>query len=272
MIVLQFSGFDVSVYFLDAWPFWLMALSFLWVPFVFNPLGLYYPRLLHDFGEWNKWVRSQDLSSDSSSWLAWWRTEMESRCGVWWHNRLLLVVRIFRFLLLASGLLSIVASKYDTSDFDTILYMLAAYGVVFFITVLLGDLKLANPFWNSLLSLLSGIVVVGVLGWAIIVGKLTVGSLIDVIAALFIFVFGAVEIAMTLLGRWAVRHTFFHSTLRVYHIAGGYIVFLPPFVISAFTLSFNKLQNRVLFNPNFVQIVKSGIIQRAEVLKRGHAE
>eukprot|EP00921_Rhytidocystis_pertsovi_P017013 GHVQ01026787.1.p1 GENE.GHVQ01026787.1~~GHVQ01026787.1.p1 ORF type:complete len:2671 (-),score=335.52 GHVQ01026787.1:3360-10901(-) len=271
-IYARFSGFDVSVYFLDAWPFWLMALSFLWVPFVFNPLGLYYPRLLHDFGEWNKWVRSQDLSSDSSSWLAWWRTEMESRCGVWWHNRLLLVVRIFRFLLLASGLLSIVASKYDTSDFDTILYMLAAYGVVFFITVLLGDLKLANPFWNSLLSLLSGIVVVGVLGWAIIVGKLTVGSLIDVIAALFIFVFGAVEIAMTLLGRWAVRHTFFHSTLRVYHIAGGYIVFLPPFVISAFTLSFNKLQNRVLFNPNFVQIVKSGIIQRAEVLKRGHAE
>nr|CEL71124.1 TPA: Callose synthase [Neospora caninum Liverpool] len=163
-----YCGFDAGLYFLDVWPLLLMALSLLFVPFLFNPLGMYYPRLLEDFSSWRKWMSSPDVRHDKASWLAWWRSEMETRCGIAWHHQLILVIRLFRFLVLSIGMVSCVA--------------------------------------------------------------------------------------------------------MTFHYIGGYFVFLVPILLSVFTLSFHKIQTRILFNPNFVTIVKSGLVQRAEVMKKGHGK
>lgn len=55
----QFAGLGASVFLLDTWPIMLMAISVNSVPFIFNPLGFYYPRLRQDFNNWNAWIASR---------------------------------------------------------------------------------------------------------------------------------------------------------------------------------------------------------------------
>lgn len=58
-MIVQYAGLEVGVLFLDTWPILLMAASINSVPFIFNPLGFYYPRLRQDFASWNAWLSSQ---------------------------------------------------------------------------------------------------------------------------------------------------------------------------------------------------------------------
>lgn len=60
---------------------------------------------------------------------------------------------------------------------------------------------------------------------------------------------------------------------RMYHRCAGFCTFAPLLVLSAITTSVHHLQTRILFNPTFVSIVKSGLVQREQVEKsgRGHS-
>ncbi|KFH12537.1 1,3-beta-glucan synthase component protein [Toxoplasma gondii MAS] len=275
MLLFIYSGycdFDAGLYFLDVWPLLLMALSLLFVPFLFNPLGMYYPRLLEDFSSWRKWMSSADVRQDKASWLAWWRSEMEGRCGIAWHHQLLLVIRLCRFLVLSIGMVSCVAMSIKASDLDCVIYLFGTAGCLLFLVIFLDDLKLASPNWNTVLSLVLCCTATVLLGWAISTERLTLSALLASTAAFLIFSYGLLEISFALLGRWAVRNDILAEAARTFHYIGGYFLFLIPILLSVFTLSFHKIQTRILFNPNFVTIVKSGLVQRAEVMKKGHGK
>ncbi|PHJ25323.1 beta-glucan synthase component protein [Cystoisospora suis] len=265
-----YCGFDASVYFLDAWPLLVMALSLLFVPFFFNPLGMYYPRLLEDFSSWRKWMSSRDVRHDRASWLAWWRSEMEGRCSLAWHHQLILVARLLRFTMLSIGMVSCVAMSIKASDVDCAIYLFGTAGCFLFLMIFLDDLKLASPNWNTVLSLAFCAIVVMLLGWAMATDRLTFSAVLASAGSFMIFSYGLLETSFVLLGRWAVRNDVLAEAARMFHYLGGFFVFLIPLLLSVFTLSFHKIQTRILFNPNFVTIVKSGLVQRAEILKKGH--
>ncbi|PFH31362.1 1,3-beta-glucan synthase component protein [Besnoitia besnoiti] len=265
-----YCGFDAGLYLLDAWPLLLMALSLLFVPFLFNPLGMYYPRLLEDFSSWRKWMSSRDVRHDKASWLAWWRSEMEGRCNIAWHHQVILVMRLSRFVVLSVGIVSCVATSIKATDLDCAVCLFGTAGCLLFLMIFLDDLKLASPNWNTLLSLGLCCTVTAGLGSAVATGSVTISALLASSAAFLIFCYGLLEISFVLLGRWAVRNDVLSEAARVFHYVGGFFVFVVPVLLSIFTLSFHKIQTRILFNPNFVTIVKSGLVQRAEVMKRGH--
>ena len=143
-MTVQYAGLDAGVLLHDTWPILLMAASIISVPFIFNPLGFYYPRLRQDFTSWNTWLSSQvglpsgplmrlsshisiqrapvhaatidhfpwlqELGMPKESWVSWWRGEMEQRCNIVWHHKVIIVLRLLRFPLLAAGITSCVAT------------------------------------------------------------------------------------------------------------------------------------------------------------------
>ncbi|CDJ39099.1 1,3-beta-glucan synthase component domain-containing protein, putative [Eimeria tenella] len=273
IIYATYAGLDAGVFFLDTWPIFLMAASINSVPFIFNPLGFYYPRLRQDFTSWNAWLSSHELGMPKESWVSWWREEMEQRCNIVWHHKLIIVLRLLRFPLLAAGIISCVATSIQSADVDCAVYLVAASGLFASIKALLRELQTVSPSIKAWLSLLlvagTSILVL----WLVITGKVSLGSLVISFFALGLFVYGALEMAFALLDRWAVRSDMLSDVIRMYHRFAGFCIFAPLLVLSAITTSVHHLQTRILFNPTFVSIVKSGLVQREQVEKsgRGHS-
>ncbi|CDJ51827.1 1,3-beta-glucan synthase component domain-containing protein, putative [Eimeria brunetti] len=273
IIYATYAGLDVGVFLLDTWPILLMASSINSVPFIFNPLGFYYPRLRQDFTSWNAWLSSQELGTSKESWVSWWRGEMEQRCNIIWHHKVIIVLRLLRFPLLAAGITSCVATSIQSADVDCAVYLVAASGLFATIKALLGDLQMLSPSIKAWLSLLLVTGTTALLLWLVITKKVSLASLVLSLLALCLFIYGALEIAFALLDRWAVRSEMLSDVVRMYHRWAGFCTFAPLLVLSAVTTSVHHLQTRILFNPTFVSIVKSGLVQREQVEKsgRGHS-
>lgn len=62
--------------------------------------------------EWQSsgYLLLQELGMPKESWVSWWREEMEQRCNIVWHHKLIIVLRLLRFPLLAAGIISCVAT------------------------------------------------------------------------------------------------------------------------------------------------------------------
>jgi len=75
--------------------------SFLYVPHLYNPMGLAWSRLTSDFTGWSRWLRSNNNHDVEESWYAWWKQQMEFRNGATPLNKVIILVRELRFLLLA---------------------------------------------------------------------------------------------------------------------------------------------------------------------------
>ncbi|KAL8272509.1 hypothetical protein Esti_003632 [Eimeria stiedai] len=265
-----YGGLRASVFFLDTWPILLMAASINAVPFIFNPLGFYYPRLRQDFKNWNAWMASRELGVPKDSWVSWWRGEMEQRCNIVWHHKIIIVFRLLRFPLLAAGIISCVATSIQSADVDCAMYLMAASGLFVTMRTFQGDLQVVSPSAKAWLSLVLLAGAAMLVLWLTITEKVSQGSLICSFFALCLFIYGMLEIAFALLGRWAVRSDMFSDVVRTYHRCAGLCIFAPLLVLSALTTSVHHLQTRILFNPTFVSIVKSGIVQREQVEKSGH--
>lgn len=266
----KYAGLDASVFFLDTWPILLMAVSINSVPFIFNPLGFYYPRLRQDFRNWNAWMASRELGLPKKSWVSWWRGEMEQRCNLVWHHKVILVLRLLRFPLLAAGIVSCVATSIQSADVDCAMYLMAASGLFVTMKAFLGDLQIVSPSAKAWLSLILVTGVATLICWLVFTSKISLGSLTVSCFALCLFIYGMLEIVFALLGRWAVRSDMLSDVIREYHRCAGLCTFAPLLVLSAVTTSVHHLQTRILFNPTFVSIVKSGLVQREQVEKSGH--
>ncbi|CEL92502.1 unnamed protein product [Vitrella brassicaformis CCMP3155] len=82
------------------WWFILVPVSFLYVPHLYNPMGLAWSRLTSDFTGWSRWLRSNNNHDVEESWYAWWKQQMEFRNGASPLNKIIILTRELRFLLL----------------------------------------------------------------------------------------------------------------------------------------------------------------------------
>ena len=73
--------------FLIVFSTWLLVLSWLLAPFVFNPSGFDWVSMVDDWSEFVKWVWTKEglLAAEGSSWEEWWRGEHRhlERTGPW---------------------------------------------------------------------------------------------------------------------------------------------------------------------------------------------
>ncbi|CEM17504.1 unnamed protein product [Vitrella brassicaformis CCMP3155] len=85
---------------MHVWWLWFVVVSFLYVPHLYNPMGLSWGHLISDFSAWQNWIRSKNKHDPNESWYAWWRAQMEFRNGAAPFNKVVIFIRQWRFMLL----------------------------------------------------------------------------------------------------------------------------------------------------------------------------
>ncbi|KAI4323117.1 hypothetical protein L6164_022748 [Bauhinia variegata] len=93
-------------YVLITYAVWFMAITWLCAPFLFNPSGFSWGKIVDDWKDWNKWIRNQGGIGvhQDKSWHSWWDDEQAHlrRCGL--GSRLFEILLSLRFFIYQYGL------------------------------------------------------------------------------------------------------------------------------------------------------------------------
>ncbi|MFS7994499.1 putative 1,3-beta-glucan synthase [Helianthus anomalus] len=85
---------------------WFLSLTWLFAPFLFNPSGFDWSKIIDDWKDWNKWIKQQGgigIQQDKS-WQSWWYDEQEHLRHSGWGSRLIEILLSLRFFIYQYGL------------------------------------------------------------------------------------------------------------------------------------------------------------------------
>ncbi|XP_057949634.1 putative callose synthase 8 isoform X1 [Malania oleifera] len=93
-------------YVLITYSIWFMSLTWLFAPFLFNPSGFNWGKIVDDWKDWNKWIKHQGgigIPQDKS-WQSWWNDEQAHLHHSRISSRLIEVLLSLRFFIYQYGL------------------------------------------------------------------------------------------------------------------------------------------------------------------------
>ncbi|GAV78689.1 Glucan_synthase domain-containing protein/FKS1_dom1 domain-containing protein [Cephalotus follicularis] len=93
-------------YVLITYSIWFMSISWLFAPFLFNPSGFTWEKIVDDWKDWNKWIKQQGgigIQQDKS-WYSWWNDEQAHLCRCGLGARLIEMLLSLRFFMYQYGL------------------------------------------------------------------------------------------------------------------------------------------------------------------------
>ncbi|KAJ6894038.1 callose synthase 8 isoform X1 [Populus alba x Populus x berolinensis] len=93
-------------YVLITYSIWFMSITWLFAPFLFNPLGFDWEKIVDDWKNLNKWIRQPGgigIQQDKS-WQSWWNDEQAHLCGSGLGARLFEILLSARFFMYQYGL------------------------------------------------------------------------------------------------------------------------------------------------------------------------
>lgn len=93
-------------YVLITYSIWFMSITWLFAPFLFNPSGFSWGKIVDDWKDWNKWIRVQGgigIQQDKS-WQSWWLDEQAHLLRSGFGARLLEILLSLRFFIYQYGL------------------------------------------------------------------------------------------------------------------------------------------------------------------------
>ncbi|OQS06289.1 callose synthase [Thraustotheca clavata] len=246
---------------------WLIAATWMWAPFFFNPSGLDWDKVIDDYNDWQHWLQTKNDSSES--WLGWWTNELEYLEHSTPYSRFVQSVRKTRFFFVAVGLYlqlmynlfyknnnKVVATDIKKDGFLAVYqpYMiLGALLVVVLLLVCCGYIsnritkkmtlkqKRLRKLKFNLSFLLLILIVVSML-------YLSVGNIIQFLVIILIFAYWVLQINMA---RLRYNHIIIRTLASGFDRAVGWIVFGPILFIAMFMPFISDFQQRVMFNSAF---------------------
>lgn len=109
---------DPTSYMLLSCSIWFLVVSWLFAPFLFNPSGFEWQKIVEDLEDWTKWISSRGGIGvpANKSWESWWEEEQEHLQHTGFIGRLCEIVLSIRFLLYQYGIVyHLHVSNGDTS-------------------------------------------------------------------------------------------------------------------------------------------------------------
>ena len=93
-------------YVLLSFSMWFLVLSWLFAPFLLNPSGFEWQKIVEDWEDWAKWISSRGGIGVPSikSWESWWDEEQEHLKHTGFMGRLVEIVLALRFFLYQYGI------------------------------------------------------------------------------------------------------------------------------------------------------------------------
>ncbi|CDP07678.1 unnamed protein product [Coffea canephora] len=248
----------VVAYILITVSIWFLVGTWLFAPFLFNPSGFEWQKIVDDWNDWNKWINNRGGIGvpPEKSWESWWEKEQEHLHHSGKRGIIVEILLSLRFFIYQYGLIYHISI---TKDHRSFLVYGISWLVIFFILLLLkaisfGRKRLSADF-QLVFRLIKGLIflsLVAILITLIALPHLTFRDIIVCILAFMPTGWGLLLIAQAL-RPWVQRAGIWGSirTLsRGYEMLMGLLLFTPVAFLAWFPFV-SEFQTRMLFNQAF---------------------
>ncbi|KAF3786088.1 Callose synthase 5 [Nymphaea thermarum] len=261
LIAYEIYGFvssDTTAYMLMTFSMWFLVASWLFSPFLFNPSGFEWQKIVDDWDDWTKWIscRGGIGVPGNKSWESWWEEEQEHLQHTGLSGRLCEIILSLRFFLFQYGI--VYHLKISNNNKSIIVYGLSWLVIVAAMLVLkmvsMGRKKFSADFqlMFRLLKLFLFIGSIGAMAVLFLLLNLTIGDIFSSILAFMPTGWALLQIAQACrpmvkaLGIWGSVK----ALARGYDYIMGLIIFAPIAVLAWFPFV-SEFQTRLLFNQAF---------------------
>ncbi|KAK2996849.1 hypothetical protein RJ639_025655 [Escallonia herrerae] len=261
LIVYQIYGsavLDRTSYLFLTFSMWFLVVSWLFAPFLFNPSGFEWQKVVEDWDDWSKWMSNRGGIGvpATKSWESWWEEEQEHLQYTGFLGRFAEVVLSIRFFVYQYGI--VYHLHVANNDKSIMVYGLSWLVIVAVMVILkivsMGRKKFSADFqlMFRLLKLFLFVGFIVTLGILFTFLSLTVG---DIFASLLAFLptgWALLQIAQACrplvkgLGMWGSVK----ALGRGYEYIMGLVIFAPVAVLAWFPFV-SEFQTRLLFNQAF---------------------
>ncbi|KAK7350886.1 hypothetical protein VNO77_09919 [Canavalia gladiata] len=249
---------DSTSYGLLSWSMWFLVCSWLFSPFLFNPSGFEWQKIVEDWDDWKKWISNRGGMGvpSNKSWESWWNEEQEHLQHTGFLGRICEVILALRFFVYQYGI--VYHLNVARGDKSIMVYALSWLVIVVVMVILkivsMGRKKFSSDFqlMFRLIKMFLFIGAIVVLGLMFALLSLTVG---DIFASLLAFLptgWALIQIAQACrplvrgIGMWqSVK-----ALARGYEYLMGVIIFAPVAILAWFPFV-SEFQTRLLFNQAF---------------------
>ncbi|GAB2246066.1 hypothetical protein Droror1_Dr00001559 [Drosera rotundifolia] len=237
---------------------WFMVGTWLFAPFLFNPSGFEWQKIVDDWTDWNKWISNRGGIgvTPEKSWESWWEEEQEHLRHSGVRGIIAEILLSLRFFIYQYGLVYHLSITKHTKSF---LVYGVSWLVIFFMlsvmkTISVGRRRFSANF-QLVFRLFKGMIFmtfVSVLVILIALPHMTVQDIIVCILAFMPTGWGLLLIAQAL--KPIVHRTGFWGSIKTlargYEIVMGLLLFTPVAFLAWFPFV-SEFQTRMLFNQAF---------------------
>ncbi|CAK4077922.1 unnamed protein product [Aphanomyces euteiches] len=239
---------------------WLIAATWLWAPFFFNPSGFDWDKVIADYRDWQHWLKTKNDSAES--WYGWWMNELEFMEHSTGFSRFVTFVRKTRFLLLAFGIyLQLMYRLFYKDVHKTVaggskLKPLILAGAIFAVILLMACVSYVASRVTKKMTLkqrqlrklkfnIAVVILIVVIGAML---YLSLSDLVEIsmIIALVLYWFLQVSIC-----RNKHDHIVMIKVAMFFDTVVGWIIFGPILIVAMFLPFISAFQQRIMFNSAF---------------------
>ncbi|XP_048538408.1 putative callose synthase 8 isoform X3 [Triticum urartu] len=237
---------------------WFMAMTWLFAPFLFNPAGFAWHKIVDDWSDWNRWMMNQGGIGvqPEKSWESWWNAENAHLRYSVLSSRIIEVLLCLRFFVYQYGLVYHLKISHDNKNFLVYLLswvvIIAVVGLVKLVNCASRQLSSKHQLIFRFIKLLTFLAVVTSF---ILLSCLCKLSIMDLIVCCLAFIptgWGLLLIVQVL--RPKIEYYAIWEPIQViahaYDYGMGTLLFFPIAVLAWMPI-ISAIQTRVLFNRAF---------------------
>ncbi|KAI9104262.1 hypothetical protein K1719_023098 [Acacia pycnantha] len=237
---------------------WFMVATWLFAPFLFNPSGFEWQKIIDDWTDWNKWMHNRGGIGvpPEKSWESWWEKEQEHLRESGRRGLAVEIIMALRFFIYQYGL--VYHLSFTNTNQNFLVYGLS-WIVIFLIlglmkAVSVGRRRLSADY-QLLFRLIEGSIFIAFLAVFITLLALAHMTLLDIIVCILALSptgWGLLLIAQAL-KPLIVRAQLWGSIralARGYEVIMGLLLFIPVAFLAWFPFV-SEFQTRMLFNQAF---------------------
>ncbi|KAM6553831.1 hypothetical protein CsatB_014593 [Cannabis sativa] len=256
--IFGYSYTGVVAYVLITVSMWFMVGTWLFAPFLFNPSGFEWQKIVDDWNDWNKWISNQGgigVSPDKS-WESWWQKEQQHLRHSGMRGAIAEILLALRFFVYQYGLVYHLSITKKTKSFLVYGISLLVIIAVLLLTKVasIGRRRFSAQF-QLLFRLFKGFVFLSFLTLFITLIALPHMTLQDIVAIILAFMptgWGLLLIAQAC--KPLIENTALWASVRTlaryYEVIMGMILFIPVAFLAWFPFV-SEFQTRMLFNQAF---------------------
>ncbi|CAL0327582.1 unnamed protein product [Lupinus luteus] len=252
------STVDSTSYALLSWSMWFMVISWLFSPFLFNPSGFEWQKIVEDWDDWQKWISNRGGIGVPSikSWESWWDEEQEHLQHTGFLGRVCEIILAFRFFIYQYGI--VYHLNIARGDKSIMVYALSWIVIVAVMVILkivsMGRKRFSADFqlMFRLLKLFLFIGAIVAMGLMFTLLSLTIGDIFVSLLAFLPTAWALVQIAQACrpfvkgIGMWGSVK----ALARGCEYLMGVTIFAPVAILAWFPFV-SEFQTRLLFNQAF---------------------